>query len=102
MPKFGWKFGHFTIYNLIEIETVLTYYEYGGSLRLKTQVQRSILFAWMCQIDNFSPKFQPEEVIWLKVSYVNMVWLNLLNIPKWRSSEKFLSLVSIFELEKAP
>ena len=51
---------------------------------------------------DFVPNFRPEGVKCDQIFHAYSVWLNLLNILKQKSFEKFISFLPIFKLEKAP
>ena len=54
------------------------------------------------QMTDFVPKYRPEGVKRDQIFHANSVWLDLLNILKQKSFEKFISFLPIFKLEKAP
>ena len=54
------------------------------------------------QITDFVPLFRPEGVRCDQMFHAHNVWLNMLNILKQTNVEKIVSMLLLFELEKAP
>ena len=56
----------------------------------------------MSQTGNFVPKVRPEGIKCAQLFDVQIVWFYMLNTLKQKVFEKSISMMPIFELEKAP
>ena len=68
----------------------------------KIGLQKEIINVTDSQMTNFVPIFRPKGLKCDQISFAYSVWLDLLNILKQKSFEKFISFLPIFKLEKAP